>query len=296
MRVLVTGASGHVGGAITARLAEAGMDVVTLSRRAAAGVATFSFDIGVAGVADAIVAAIPRCDAIVHAAASLEKDLYAPAIALTNCLGTQEMIRLASIWGSGGFVYISSVPVIGAPRELPITEGHSTCPPTAYHASKLYGEQLVRLAARNDFAAASLRITSPVGPGMPDNRILSAFVRQAMAHQPIRLAGRGTRRQDYVDVRDIAIAVERCLSGAIGGLYNIASGRAVSNEELARRCIETLGSRSTIEFNGNVDPEEGVVWDVSIQRARDRFKYSPQFVLESSIRGVAADHANRHRQ
>jgi UDP-glucose 4-epimerase len=311
VRVLVTGASGHVGGAIAAHLAEMRTEtrtqlvplrLVSLSRQA---VATDSpgehatFDIGVAGVADTIAAAIPRCDAIVHAAASLDKDPHSPSIALTNCLGTQEMLRLASLWNASHFIYISSVPVIGVPRELPITEDHPTAPPSAYHASKLFGEHLVRLAAHDGFATVSLRITSPVGPGMPANRILSAFVRQAMANQPILLAGRGARRQDYVDVRDIAIAVEHCLSDAgVTGLYNVASGRAVSNEELARRCVAALRSQSPIEFDGKPDPDDAVAWDVSIGRARQRLGYEPRFDLEDSIRALAADleHANRHRQ
>jgi nucleoside-diphosphate-sugar epimerase len=310
VRVLVTGASGHVGSAIAARLIETGTQLVSLSRRALATASPFehaTFDIGVSGVADAIAATVPRCDAIVHAAASLDRDPHSPSIAVTNCLGTQEMLRLASLWQSTNFIFISSVPVIGVPRDLPITEHHPTGPPTAYHASKLYGEHLVRLATRDNFATFSLRITSPVGPGMPANRILSAFVRQAMANQPIRLAGRGTRRQDYVDVRDIAIAVEQCLAspGGVSGLYNIASGQAVSNEELARRCVAALRSQSPIEFDGRLDSEEGVVWDVSIERARQRLGYQPQFDLESSIQAVAteaaaaaevADHANRHRQ
>ena len=45
---------------------------------------------------------------------------------------------------------------------------------------------------------------------MPDKRIF-LFVKQAQAGQPLQFAGQGSRRQNYVDVRDVATAVEQCL-------------------------------------------------------------------------------------
>jgi nucleoside-diphosphate-sugar epimerase len=295
MRILVTGASGHVGGAIAAHLVQSGWQVTGLSRRGQVvqGAEVVHLDIGQTGVSTAIARRIKPCEAIVHAAASLEKELCAPSIALTNCLGTQELLKLASTWESRNFIYISSVPVIGLPRQVPVTEQHPVAPPTAYHASKLFSEHLVRLAGREGIAAASLRITAPVGPGMPPNRILPVFIRQAVSDKPIQLAGNGTRRQDYVDVRDIAMGVEQCLKAGARGLFNIAAGRAISNEDLARSCVTILKSNSRIEFSGKTDPEEGIAWEVSIALARSEFGYAPQHSLEDSIRALAPEYAYR---
>jgi nucleoside-diphosphate-sugar epimerase len=228
----------------------------------------------------------PRCEAIVHAAAAID----APAweIALTNCLGTQQMLELAARWEVQSFVFLSSLPVIGRPRSLPITEEHPPDPPTPYHASKLYGEHLTSLSARGGLPAVSLRLTAPVGAGMPERRILAVFVRRAAAGEPLELAGQGSRQQDYVDVRDIAAAVAACLEHRPRGVLNVGSGRAISNLDLARLCIETLGSGSPVRLHAGPDPEEGVRWEVSIEHAAACIGYRPRYSLAETIRELGA--------
>ena len=120
-----------------------------------------------------------------HAAAAVDHDPAAISVSLANCAGTQSVIAAAERWRAT-LVYISGVTVIGRPASLPVTEDHSVDPPTAYHASKLYGEHLTTLARRRGMAAASLRLTAPVGPGMPGGRILSVFVERALAGEPAR--------------------------------------------------------------------------------------------------------------
>lgn len=295
MRVLVTGASGHVGGAIANHLQALGFDVVGLARhpgRVEGLYGRLEGNLGDTEAAARIARLIEPCEAILHAAAAIEQDPHAPSIALTNCLGTQQVMRLADIWEAERVVYISSVPVVGVPTRLPVTESHPTRPLSAYHASKLYGEHLVGLADERGVGTTILRLTSPVGPGMRNNRILSVFVRLALAGEPLELAGRGGRRQDYVDVRDIADAAEASLRRPAAGLLNIASGRPVSNRELADRCIETLASNSVVQFAAAEDPQEDVVWDVSVERAGQLLGYAPRRSLDDSIRAVAADQSS----
>ncbi|NQT94805.1 MAG: NAD(P)-dependent oxidoreductase [Lentisphaerae bacterium] len=294
MRVLVTGNSGHVGGAIATHLANNGWEVVGLSRTfgKVKGLAQqVQADISSPSFVEHVSSATSPCAAIVHAAAVLDKDLYAPAISLTNSLGSQQMLELAQMWGMQSFVYISSIGVIGIPQQLPITEEHPTNPPTAYHAAKLYGEHLTEIARRNGLTAAILRLTSPVGPGMPDNRILSVFVRRALANEPLQLTGQGSRRQNYVDVRDVALAVEHCLQHRVAGLSNIGGRYSISNRDLAQLSVRLLGSSSPITSTGQSDPEEGIVWEVSIAKAAKCFGYDPQHSIEESIRAVGADYA-----
>jgi nucleoside-diphosphate-sugar epimerase len=296
VRILVTGSSGQVGAAIAARLLAAGHEVVGLGRRLTKGNRQLSgalaVDLGRVGVAKALATRQRRCDAIVHAAASLERDPFAPDVSLTNCLGTQQIVELATRWQVASFVYISSLPVIGLPSSSPVTEEHPVCPLTSYHASKLYGEQLVGLAEREGIPSVSLRLTAPAGPGTPDGRIMTAFVRRALDGQPLLVAGKGTRGQDYVDVRDVAEAVMACIERTTRGLLNIGSGQCVTNLELARRCIEALGSTSEIRMTGSADPEDDVRWVVSIDRARSVIGYSPGRTLDESIAVIAQEQSS----
>jgi len=285
MRILITGASGHVGGAIASHLIDCGHEVIGVGRRTLVH-PYLQADLSDAAFLATVTAAVPVCDAIVHAAAAISHDNSDPAITLTNCLGTQQVVALAKQWQVQSLVYLSSVPIIGRPIQHPITEEHPLAPPTAYHASKLFGEHLVQLSGLN---GAILRLTSPVGPGLAAGRIFSVFVQRSLAGEPIQLAGQGTRQQNYVDVRDIARAVEACVREQVSGVYNIAGARAISNYDLAVACRDTLGSKSKIGFSGKPDAEEGVVWDVSVAKAAMVYGYVPQFSVEDSIRAVAAE-------
>lgn len=295
MRVLVTGSNGLVGRAIARRLADAGYQTVGLGRSAGPREPVSDYiqaDLGLERAADRIAGQHEPCAAIVHGAALLDTGDGEASLLRANCLGMQQALELARRWGARHFAYLSSIGVIGRPQSHPITEDHPTEPLSAYYASKLFGEHLVRLASQQGMPAASLRLTAPIGPGMPEGRILAVFVRRAMAHQPLDIAGRGTRRQNYVDVRDIAAAVELCLRAAASGLFNLGSGQTVSNGELAQACVHALDSSSPIRYSDQADPEDGLVWDVSIDRAAASFGYRPRIVLEESIRTVAAVYAS----
>ncbi len=291
-RVLVTGSSGFVGGAIARHLLESGCEVVGLGRGLTAGnralTGAVAADIGKPGLADALRAGQPRCDAIVHAAAAVTFAPFAPEIATTNCLGTQQLLELAMAWEVGSFVFLSSLPVIGRPVRTPITEEHPTAPLTAYHASKLYGERLVSLCTEAGLSGISMRLTAPVGAGMPGSRVLAAFAERARAGEPLEVAGRGSRGQDYVDVLDIATAVAAAIERPQRGVVNLGSGRCVTNLELAQACVAQLGSSSAIETVGE-DSEEGVRWEVSIAAAGRLLSYRPQRSLADSIEAVADD-------
>ena len=288
MRVLVTGAGGHVGAAVAERLVAGRHDVVALSRRRSpvAAAQVVRADIAERREVERL-ADEPPCEAIVHAAAAIGSDPSDSEITRANCLGTQHVLWLAERWSCRQFVFTSSIQVVGRPRAVPIDEEHALDPPTAYHATKLFGERLVALAGRRGMAASTLRLTAPIGPGMADGRILSVFVRRALAGAPLDVAGSGTRRQDYVDVRDVADAVALALDGAPVGVLNVGSGRAVSNRELAERCVRALGSASEVRLGATTDTEEGVSWEVSIARASGALGYAPRRSLEDSIVDLA---------
>lgn len=292
MRVLLTGATGFVGKAIAAHLLAQGYEVVGLhaSPRPAFAVGGFEdllLDIGSVPQVEALAGRMAPCDAIVHAAASLDMKLFAASVPHANCAGVQNMLWLASRWGSR-FVLLSSLPVIGSPQVLPITETHPAVPQTAYHASKLFGEQLVQLAQAQGVKGVSLRLTAPVGPGMPQSRLLPMLLASASRGEPISLSGAGTRKQNYIDVRDIAGAVGLCLVRDASGVLNIASTSCIANLALAQQCVARCQSTSDIVFNGR-DPEEGLVWHVAIDKARRELGFEPRFDIEDSITAVMAD-------
>lgn len=294
MRILLTGASGFIGGAIATHLASEGHEVVGLhahSRPCSSnkGFSDVVMDIASTDAISSLGRETEPCDAIIHAAASLDMNLFATDVSRANCTGLQNILWLATQWRCAKFVFLSSVPVIGVPKFLPITEEHPSQPLSAYHASKLFGEHLVRLAEAHGVIGTSLRLTAPVGPQIPKNRLLAVLVNRALNNAPLEISGTGSRKQNYVDVRDIARASELCLKKDASGVFNIASSTCISNLELARLCITRCNSTSNVLFNGRTDPEGGFSWDVSIEKAKNELGFIPQFNIDDAIAAAVAD-------
>ena len=223
-------------------------------------------------------------DIVIHAAAEISDDVE--KLYNTNCLGTQNIADFAKTAGASCFVYISSVPVIGIPQYVPITEKHPVKPATVYHYTKYFGEQIVQGLGACGIRHGCLRIPSPVGYGMPDNKIFSVFVKRCLENQPLQIYGNGMRVQNYLDVRDLTCAVDRFIESDANGVYNIA-GNSISDMELAELCKEQLRSRSDISLLNNKTDSDSQRWIISPDAAGADFGYKPQISIEDSILSVA---------
>jgi len=210
-------------------------------------------------------------------------DLTNSAVSAVNCFGLHNVLASAERLSARCLIHLSSVPVIGSPRHLPIEEEHPVMPLSAYHASKLYGEHLMRLADSGPLRTASLRLSSPIGRNAPASRIFGSFIRRTIDGESLVISGKGGRRQNYVDTRDIACAVLQCIESNSRGVFNIAGKGTISNLQLAETCIKVTASKSVVEFSGFPDSDENLCWDVSIDKAFKHFGYLPCHDIQDSI-------------
>lgn len=163
MRVLLTGSSGRVGGAIAAALAPA-HEIIGLDRRP--GPATRH--VGDLGDPALRAAALAGVDAVVHAAA-----LHAPDVGQVpdaefrrvNVEATAALAEAAAARGIRRFVYTSTTALYGAgsaagePADW-VDEDTPPRPRTVYHRSKLAAEQVLQeIAARHGLALTLLRMS-----------------------------------------------------------------------------------------------------------------------------------------
>lgn len=290
MKVLVTGGSGYVGSYVVQALIRSGHEVISLSRRNPQPHATKNFKIDLSNEQSVktISDNLERCDAIVHAAAAISHKDWQGELTTVNCAGTQGIFQLAAQWKISRFIYLSSISVLGTPRVIPIDELHPVKPASIYSASKLFGEYLTNILYEiYGIPSLSLRLTSPVGPFSPKNRIFSTFVANALRGEPLKLIGQGGRRQNYVDVRDVADLISKSLECSVSGVVNAGGSESISNVSLAKLCISVLESSSRVEFLGQNDPEENHHWDVSIEKARKEIGYIPQYSLSDSMLAAA---------
>ena len=118
-------------------------------------------------------------DIIVHCAAIITHDNYSNQLLNANCIGVQNIAEYANSIKCKQLVYFSSLPIIGKPSVIPITEEHPINPPTVYHITKYFGEQVLRLLLGEERVVV-FRIPSPIGRKTAPNKIVPVFVQNAI--------------------------------------------------------------------------------------------------------------------
>jgi nucleoside-diphosphate-sugar epimerase len=204
MRVLVSGSSGLIGGAVVERLSAEGDEVV-------------SFDIADGHDvldADAYATAAEGCDAIVHAAGGSRPGVSDPGerFITHNVTGNWNMLEAARRAGIQRVVTFSSVNAIGVfrgeapPDYLPIDDDHPIRPPTAYGMAKRLIEELCRCyTATKQIATTCFRPPAVCGPARRAEFVAARAADPAAEWTPFWEYGA------WIDVRDVATAVSAAL-------------------------------------------------------------------------------------
>ncbi len=288
-KILVTGVNGQIGKAIAELLIQSyEVKGASIEDDNLTGLPLEYYRIDITNM-DSLSALPLDVDAIVHCAAIISNDGLSNLLVDANCKGVQNMAAYALKTKCKEFVYFSSLPIIGKPKENPITEEHPIeNPPTVYHLTKYFGE----LILKNLLKAKSLsifRIPSPIGRNTPPNKIIPVFVKNAIENRDYMLLGKGGRIQNYIDVRDIARAVRCAIEKCGNGVYNIGSARSYSNKEVAEICIKLFNSSSAIHYQG-VDDEEDLKWYVSIDKAKKELGFETIYSLEDTLREIGRNY------
>lgn len=287
MKILVTGSNGFIGSNLCKYLKNQGCDVIGLGlasdSRSEAVNEYIQCDLSTEAT-DHILDG-RKVDALVHLASDMRHAPNEVEVVHNNCVGEQRLLEVCEKKKVPVFIQLSSLPVIGRPIEHPITEDHPIHPPTVYHATKYMMEILADYASyTHGLRTVSYRICSPVGIGMNPKTIFATFVCNAVEGKDIVLYGRGTRKQTYIHVDDIAQAIYKAiLSKKAQGVYNLGSYNLISNKELAEKCVAVLKSNSKIVFSGQPDPFDEDVWDISLNRICEDMGYEPAISIEQAI-------------
>jgi nucleoside-diphosphate-sugar epimerase len=233
--VLVTGATGMIGGAVLRRLLGAGRPV-----RAARRAPGAAFPAGVEDVlatdADQLTGALAGVGAVIHCAGALTaaspfRATADAAAAAANRAVTTALIEGALTAGVERFVFMSSCAVYGPGSVGPVSEDRPTNPASAYGAMKL---DLERLLAERASGRLDLVIVRPcVVTGPEDRHFAPALAR--LARLPVMVAPSRSRPFDLAHCDEVADITVLALDHAgDGAVYNAASGLAVDILALAR--------------------------------------------------------------
>lgn len=248
MKILVTGASGFVGGPVCRRLLADGHHVVAAVRR---DDAFLPLDVEARRV-DALGpdtdwrAALKGCDAVIHLAARAHvmRDRAADPLALFRAVNRDGAVRLAEqavAAGVGRFVFVSSIKVNGevTPADRPFQADDKPAPVDAYGLSKAEAEAaLAGIAARTGLSLAVVRPPLVHGPGAKGN--LAALMGVLARGIPLPLGAIANRRS-LVGVDNLAEALAFLAAREAQGRFLVRDGEDVSTPELIRRLARLLG-------------------------------------------------------
>ena len=226
MKVLVTGASGFLGRAVAAAIAQAGHDVRCFQRRPS----------GVAGVTDAlgsitdpaaVAAAVSGVDAIVHLAAKVSLAGPPAEFETVNVGGTRTLLDAARTAGVPRLVFVSSPSVAHAGTSISGSDALPADPEQArgdYARTKAAAELLALAADSAELRVVAVRPHLVWGPG--DTQLIARIVERARAGR-LPLLGHGAALIDttYIDnaAGAIAAALER-VDAVHGNAYVITNG------------------------------------------------------------------------
>jgi nucleoside-diphosphate-sugar epimerase len=156
---------------------------------------------------------------------------------------------------------------------------------SVYDEAKRFAEALTfAYHRRHGLDVRVARIFNTYGPGMrpDDGRIVSTFVTQALADQPITIHGDGRQTRSFCYVADEVTGLLALLDSDLTGPVNIGSDDERTVLELAQLVVELSGSRSVLSFvdRPSDDPSRRRP-DLTV--ARSQLGWSPQTTLRDGL-------------
>ncbi len=290
LSILVTGASGFLGGQTVDLLRQQGHTIYAV-RRGAAGENTAS---GLSWVTQDLSRPLDRqslpgqIDVVVHLAQSRHyKDFPARAddIYAINVNATFELLNWAHDVGAKHFIYASTGGVF-APTETDhaLSEDDDVRPHSFYARSKYAGEMLT-----NGYATEMT--TTVVRPffvyGCERRRLIGDLVTRVINGNQVTLAGDRGLSINPIHVHDAARAIGAIVSKRCPGTYNLAGTETTSIRELAIRIGRMVGRDPKLSVEGGASRSPMLVADTSAMRSE--FGTEPEVDLQSGLEEIISE-------
>ena len=242
MRVFITGASGFIGRALTARFQADGHEVRGMDFAADPAADVVAGDVGSTGAWQRHAAG---CDLVIHTAAVVSLRLSgAEEVWRANVLGTKHALDAAIDGGASRFVHLSSVTVFGFDFPDGVDERHAVRPTgVPYPDTKIASEQLVLQAhAEGRIPCTIVRPGDVYGPRSRAWAVIPVELMRARRFVlPDR--GRGIFSPVYVDNLIDGMAAAGASEAAAGQVFTLSDGVGVPNREFFGHYASALGRR-----------------------------------------------------
>ena len=295
-RILVTGGSGFIGNHLCRKLLNEGNEVICLDNL---------FTSEKSNIADLLVH--PKFEFVRHDVTEpflFEIDqiynLACPASPVhyqynpiktskTSFLGTMNALGLAKRT-SAKILQASTSEIYGDP-EIPVqTESYwGNVNPigvrSCYDEGKRIAETLCfDYKRQHDVDVKVVRIFNTYGPNMHpyDGRVVSNFVLQALANEPITIYGDGSQTRSFCFVDDLVDGLVKMMASDEAGPINMGNPNEMSISQLAELIIELSGSESVIDFK-DLPKDDPKRRKPDITKAREKLGWEPSVHIRDGL-------------
>jgi GDP-4-dehydro-6-deoxy-D-mannose reductase len=311
-RILVTGASGFVGGHLRPALRAAfpGARLLAATR----GEAVTEWDEAVlldlldpASCREALRAAAP--DAVVHLAAlaDVAASFRDPYLSWrTNLLGTLAIADATLAAAPEAlFVHASSAEVYGLAFQAgpALAEDAPLRPANPYAASKAAADLALGEMALRGLRVVRMRPFNHTGAGQAEGFVVAAFARQAARiaaglQEPVLRVGALDRWRDFLDVADVCAGYVAVLrhAGTLppGAVFNLASGAPKRIGDVLADLLRLAGVAPRIEQEAaRLRPTDVLRTEGDASAARTALGWAPLVPWETTLAAVLEDWSGR---
>lgn len=237
---------------------------------------------------------LPGIDYVFHLASPAsvpDYQKYDEETALVNSAGTRNLLKFAKAY-QARFLFTSTSEVYGDPKEHPQKEtywgnvnpnGVRSC----YDESKRFGEMMVMLYSRKyRLDARIVRIFNTYGPKMrkDDGRVISNFINQAIAGQPITVYGDGTQTRSFCYVADMVSGILKAMfiDASKGEVINLGNPEEYRMIDLATK-IQFMTASSSKIVHTDLPQDDPVRRRPDITKAKKLLRWEPKISVEQGL-------------
>lgn len=233
--------------------------------------------------------------AIVSVPYSIENPVLANEV---NVNGTLNVLIAANECNVKKVVYASSCAVYGDNHSLPLKEDMFPMPSSPYAVSKLAGEYYCQIFTQiYNLPTAILRYFNVYGPRQDASSqyaaVIPKFIARIMENKPPVIYGDGKQTRDFIYVKDVVRANIIAVEGNATGIFNIASGKQTSINELANLIMEITNKKFSPIYD---KPRKGDIKHsvADISKAKKEINFWVEYSLEKGLKEMMVGDENEN--
>lgn len=298
-KIIITGGAGFIGSTLVKRLSEKSNQIIVIDDLSSGKYNNIK-DVDTKGKIKFIKGTVTDvsllnqifkdADYVFHQAAiaSVPKSIKDPKKTNNvNLNGTLNILRVSRKQNIKKIVFASSSSIYSETTNKPIKENLSLHPLSPYAVTKLASEYYCKVFTEvYGIPTISLRYFNVYGPNQDPYSdyaaVIPIFIKRVLQNKNPIIYGDGKQIRDFIFVDDVVNANILAAENKKTGVFNIASGKPITINDLAKLIIKLCRKKLDITY---ADPRVGdiKVSIADISKAKKILGYTPKFNLEDGL-------------